>query len=150
MRAHPALPFATIADQLATLYPYRGSVVNSGLQDAYAHFGVPGVIGLGGALGMTAHVLHTAMSDPSRDRLLLGLLSVHTLQLVRGSFFNALFFGISEVLVLKGLPLLVRWAGSAVAFARTYRKGHRPSAGALAASQSQNDGDRPQSNVEVD
>jgi hypothetical protein len=108
IRTDPALPFAGIATYLQGLYPYSGSVVTPGMENAYAHFGMPGVLGLGGLLGWLATWLHVSMSSPRTNRLIVGLVSVHALQLIRGSFFNTLFFGISEVLVVLMLMVFVR------------------------------------------
>jgi hypothetical protein len=108
IRTDPGLPFAGIATYLQGRYPYSGSVVSSGLENAYAHLGLPGVVGLGALLGWLATSLHVAMSNKTRRRLVVGIVSVHALQLVRGSFFNALFFGISELLIVAMLAVLVR------------------------------------------
>jgi hypothetical protein len=77
------------------------------MEDAYAHFGIPGIIGLGLLLGGLTNWLHGLMSNPLRNRLLIGVLSVHSLQLIRGSFFNTLFFGIGEIVLVVLFAFLV-------------------------------------------
>jgi hypothetical protein len=122
LRADPSLPFAGIASYLQSLAPRSGSVVTPGMENAYAHFGLPGVVGLGALLGWLATWLHLSMSNPLKNRLLVGLVSVHTLQLVRGSFFNTLFFGISEVLVVAMLVVLIRLADLAHPLLNRWRR----------------------------
>jgi hypothetical protein len=107
LRADPSLPVSQLASHLQSLHPHSGSIVSSGMEDAYAHFGIPGIVGLGLLLGGLANWLHGLMSDPGRNRLVIGLLSVHSLQLIRGSFFNTLFFGMGEVVIVLLLALLV-------------------------------------------
>jgi hypothetical protein len=113
MRTDPSLPVAQLASQLQALHPHTGSIVTSGMEDAYAHFGLPGIVTLGLLLGGLTNWLHSLMSDPLRHRLVIGLVSVHAMQLVRGSFFNTLFFGIGEVLIVLLLAFLVKTAEAA-------------------------------------
>jgi hypothetical protein len=120
LRRDPDLPFRNVSIFLISLYPYKGevvlgggqsdvdaelvfssgSVVPAGMENAYAHFGLPGVLVLGILLGYLTRWLHVQMSSPSPDRLMIVLLSVHTLLLIRGSFYHLLLFGLAELVVL--------------------------------------------------
>jgi hypothetical protein len=100
LRSEPTQPFFAFHDWVESRYPYKGSVIPSGIEIAYAHFGILGIAAFGAFLGWLVTWLHLGMSNPRADRLLIGLLSVHSLQLVRGTFYLALFFAISELAVL--------------------------------------------------
>lgn len=101
-RNNPNLPFGALAAYFASFYPYSGSVVSSGLENAYAHFGLLGILGLGGLLGYLTRYLHWQLGQPTPNRLLWALLAVQIFNLIRGTFRNALFFGLAD-LVIFGL-----------------------------------------------
>ena len=107
LRNDPSLPFGKSQETLRSLYPYNGSVVPSGLENAYAHFGLLGMLGLGVLLGYLAHWLHMQLLNPSADRLKIALVSVHSLELVRGSFYLALFYALSELIMLLVFRLIL-------------------------------------------
>ena len=94
---------APLANFLRSLYPYpegKGSVVSPGLETAYAHFGLFGIIFLGFSLGYLAYFLHRMMLEQKQDRLLLGLLSIHSVNIVRTMFSYVLFFGLADWIIL--------------------------------------------------
>ena len=68
----------------------------SGLENAYAHFGIFGILGLGILLGYLTRYLHWQLRLPTLNRLLWALLSVQVFNLIRGTFRNALFFGLAD------------------------------------------------------
>ncbi|MBU6359403.1 MAG: hypothetical protein WCL57_00770 [Chloroflexota bacterium] len=96
LRNNPNLPFGTLASYFSSFYPYTGSVVPSGLENAYAHFGIFGILGLGILLGYLTRYLHWQLRLPTLNRLLWALLSVQVFNLIRGTFRNALFFGLAD------------------------------------------------------
>ena len=96
LRNNSNLPFEAFASYFASLYPYTGSVVPSGLENAYAHFGIFGILGLGILLGYLTRYLHWQLRLPTSNRLLWALLSVQVFNLIRGTFRNALFFGLAD------------------------------------------------------
>ncbi|MCW1968670.1 MAG: hypothetical protein KIH69_011220 [Anaerolineae bacterium] len=98
-RNNPDLPFGALAAYFASFYPYSGSVVPSGLENAYAHFGLFGILGLGGLLGYLTRYLHWQLRQPTPNRLLWALLAVQIFNLIRGSFRSALFIGIADLVV---------------------------------------------------
>lgn len=94
---------APLANFLQYLYPYpkaKGSVVSPGLETAYAHFGLFGIIFLGFSLGYLAYFLHRMMLEQKQDRLLLGLLSIQSVNIVRTMLSNVLFFGLADWIIL--------------------------------------------------
>jgi oligosaccharide repeat unit polymerase len=108
IRNDPALPVADLYAQLASFYPYTGSVVASGLENAYAHWGTIGILLFGIVLAWLCLKCDELMRDAAADRFSIGVVSVHLLQLVRGSFFLALFFAFSECILLLLFKFLIR------------------------------------------
>jgi len=100
LRFSENLIFKDMQDLFSSLYPYVGSVVPSGMENAYAHFGLTGLIGLGALLGFLIHWFHSKMSDIKTDRLLLAILSIQFLQLIRGSFYVLTFYFLAEIIIL--------------------------------------------------
>jgi hypothetical protein len=100
-RTDPSLPFMGVSQSLEQAYPYHGSVVAPGFELAYGHFGLLGVVSLGGLLGYLSSRVHQAMRSTRVDPLLVGLLSVQLLQLVRGTFVTVLVFGLADVIGLR-------------------------------------------------
>lgn len=107
LRNDPDLLFKTLDDFLRSLYPYAGSIVPSGMENAYAHFGVSGVLALGALLGYMARRFQLRMHNRTVDRLLIALISVHALQLIRGSFLTALVFAFAEAIMLWVFRLML-------------------------------------------
>jgi hypothetical protein len=106
------LPFASWADYLESFYPFNGSVVPSGVQDAYAHAGIVGLMLFGLLLGWLTRWLHVHMLNPSSDCLMIGLLSVYSLHLIRGNFVTVMFFALFELMLLWSYRLIVSTASS--------------------------------------
>jgi hypothetical protein len=101
IRTDPNLPFLTLSRFFESLYPYQGgSIVRPGLELAYAHFGIAGILALGILLGWLVVWLHRAMRAVEKDRLLIGVLSVQVLLLIRGTFVDAIFFGLGDLVIL--------------------------------------------------
>ncbi|MFK0731739.1 MAG: O-antigen polymerase [Gloeotrichia echinulata HAB0833] len=101
---------APVADFLESLYPYpEGSVVPPGLEIAYAHFGVPGIILMGFLLGYLADFLHRKMLDHRQDRLRLALLSVQSMNIVRNMLRNILFFGLADWTMLFAYRVILNF-----------------------------------------
>ncbi len=100
--------FKDLREFFFSVYPYSGSVIPSGMENAYANFGLAGVLGLGILLGYLMHWLHQQMLNPRADRLLIALLSVHSLQLIRGSFYLVIFFVLSEIIILTAYRVILR------------------------------------------
>jgi oligosaccharide repeat unit polymerase len=122
LRFSETLPFNDMREFFGSMYPGTGSIVSSGMENSYAHFGLLGVIGLGILLGYLMQWLHVQMLNQKTNRLLIALISVHALQLIRGSFYNALFFGLSEVIVLFIFILLQRYFNMAEFAARAVKQ----------------------------
>jgi hypothetical protein len=102
--------FKPLTDFLESFYPYPlQSIVAPGLENAYAHFGLFGVIGLGILLGFLAQWLHIKMTSRNVDRLGVGVLSVHSVLLVRGTFRAVLFFMLAEFVILGVYRFFLRF-----------------------------------------
>lgn len=99
LRFGESLPLNEMREFLALQYPYTGSVVPSGMENSYAHFGLLGMLFFGAVLGYLMQWLHEQMLNPKVKRLLVGVVSVHVLQLIRGSFYNSIFYALSEIIV---------------------------------------------------
>ncbi|HMA34738.1 MAG TPA: hypothetical protein VKY74_09705 [Chloroflexia bacterium] len=112
VRTDPSSPIAGLADYLSAAYPYKGSVVPPGFENAYANFGLFGILILGGLLGYLACWLHRQMLRPAVDRLRVGVPSVEVLQLVRGTFVSTLFFGVADLVLVVVYGLLLNLTGS--------------------------------------
>jgi hypothetical protein len=81
-------------------YPYpEGSVVPSGIETSYAHFGVIGIILLGVLLGYLADYLHKNMILLKEEGLQFCLISVQSVNLIRTMLRNVLFFGIADLVI---------------------------------------------------
>jgi len=121
LRTDQSLPFYHFSEFLRSIYPYKdGSVISPGIEIAYSNYGILGVILLGGLLGFLSQFLHMTMIKRKR-RFIYALVSVQSLNLIRGPFSNAIFFALSEIvmfLVYKLLngSLLVRHLGAASNF----------------------------------
>ncbi len=100
VRNDPSLPFKEIGDTLRSLYPYDGSLIPSGMECAYAHFGLLGILGFGALLGYATRWLHAQMSDPKVDRLLVALLSIAFLHVIRGLYGATALLCFVEALML--------------------------------------------------
>jgi hypothetical protein len=100
-RTDPGLPFMGISQTLEHAYPYHGSVVSPGFELAFGHFGLIGVVALGGVLGYLCRRFHGSLQTGHGDRLLAGLLSVQPLQIVRGTFVTVLVFGLGDIVGLR-------------------------------------------------
>jgi len=117
IRNDPSLPFIDMANALESLYPYHGSLIPSGMESAYAHFGLPGVMGFGALLGYLTRWLHAQMLDPMVDRIMVVLLSICVLHLIRGLFGGTFLLGLVEVIILwiyrsmRAIDLKTRGAG---------------------------------------
>jgi hypothetical protein len=91
-----------------SLYPYpNGSVLSPGLESAYAHFGLLGVIILGIFLGYVAKYLHARMLIKGKDRLKVALLSVQAINLIRTMLRNVFFFALGELFALFVYKLFI-------------------------------------------
>jgi len=121
IRNDPDLPFMAFAETVESMYPYQeGTLIPSGMEMAYAHFGLPGVLGFGAVLGYLPHWLHTRMSNPRADRVLIALLSVVLLHLIRGLFGGTFLLGLVEIIALlvyrfmRSMEDLVRFQRSSI------------------------------------
>lgn len=108
LRNDPELPIKFLIENLASVYPYKGSIISPGLEIAYANFGLLGIMILGGLLASFAQFLHSAMVSRNFDRLKIGVISVQPLQMVRGTFANVLFFGLSDLIMLSLYRLILK------------------------------------------
>lgn len=113
LRTDPALPFKGVYDYLTSVYPYHASIVSPGFEMAYAGFGLIGVLVLGFVLGYASVRLDSAMRSrqAAGNALVLGVVSVQILQVIRGTFSNAIFFGLADialVVVFQGLARVHR------------------------------------------
>ena len=108
LRFSENLPFKDMKEFFSSLYPYDGRTIPSGMENAYANFGLLGLLGLGIFLAYLMKWLHKKMLNPRADRLLIGILSFHSLQLIRGSFCFAIFFGLSEIIMLSVYRSILR------------------------------------------
>jgi hypothetical protein len=97
LRTDQSLPLFHFSEFMRSIYPYKdGSVIPPGLEIAYSNYGLWGVILLGGFLGYLSQFLHIVMSK-RKHRLIYALVSVQSLNLIRGTFSNAIFFALSEI-----------------------------------------------------
>ncbi len=108
LRNDPELPIKSLVENLASAYPYKGSIVSPGLEIAYANFGLFGIMILGTLLACFARFLHSAMVRGNYDRLKIGVISVQPLQMIRGTFANVLFFGLSDLIMLSFYRLILK------------------------------------------
>ena len=106
LRFSENLLFNDMKEFFSAMYPYTGSVVPSGVENAYAHFGLIGLISLGVLLGFLMHWLHKRMLNPKNDRLITAIISVQSLQLIRGSFYLMIFLIFSELIILLAYSLI--------------------------------------------
>jgi hypothetical protein len=99
LRTDQSFPLFHFSEFLRSIYPYRdGSVISSGLEIAYSNYGLFGVILLGGFLGYLSQFLHIVMIK-RKHILIYTLVSVQSLNLIRGTFSNAIFFALSEIVI---------------------------------------------------
>jgi hypothetical protein len=99
LRNDPSLPFSQFSEFLRSIYPYPdGSVVSPGIEISFSNFGVMGVILFGGLLGYISQFSHEVMSK-SNSKVNIGIFSVQSLHLIRGTISNALFFGFSDLIM---------------------------------------------------
>jgi hypothetical protein len=108
VRTDPASPIKSVNDYLDSVYPYNGSVVPPGFELAFGGFGILGVLLLGGLLGYGMKALDRGLRlrSASGKALLFGVVSVQILQVIRGTFAGAIFFGLADA-VLTGIYLLL-------------------------------------------
>ncbi len=101
VRNNPALPFKELAEWSHNAYPYTGSVVPSGVEWAYGHLSVLGILLYSAVLGVLTRSFHVNARRPGRSRLNAIVLSVQLLNGVRASLFFALvFFGMGDLVTL--------------------------------------------------
>ncbi len=100
LRTDPDLPFQAFSEELRKAYPYHGSVVPSGLEASYAHFGVVGIIALGLLLGYLVMQIHRLLLAANESAVTASLVSVHVLSLVREMFVTATFFALGEIFIV--------------------------------------------------
>ena len=101
LRTDPSLPLSQFSEFLRSVYPYQeGSIIRPGIEIAYSNFWVVGIILFGALLGYSAQFFHVAMLRTNSATLVIGLISVQSLHLIRGPISNALFFGISDLIML--------------------------------------------------
>lgn len=101
LRTDESLPFYKISEFIRSIYPYQnGSVIKSGLEIAYCNFSVIGVVLFGGLLGYFTQFFHRLIIKLDSNNLNIAIISVQTLNLIRGTVSNALFFGISDLFML--------------------------------------------------
>jgi hypothetical protein len=100
IRTDPDLPFNDLAEGVRSAYPYNGSVVPSGLEASYAHFGPIGVIGLGFLLGYLVVKIHRILLETSESAVTASLVSVHVLSLIREMIATAVFFALGEIFIV--------------------------------------------------
>jgi len=89
--------FGDIVNTLEAIYPYHGSVVAPGYENAFAHFGFPGVVMFALLLAFLPRWMHYKLISERRDKLIYGILAPHILTLIRGTFRNVLFFGLADL-----------------------------------------------------
>ena len=123
-RNDPTLPFKTISDALASMYPYEGSIVRPGLEIAYANYGVLGIIAFGSLLGYLTQFLHSAMTQANCDRLRMGVISVQSLRAIRGTFAHVIYFGLSDLIMLSLYRFLLKISQGAVVNQTATRVSH--------------------------
>ena len=100
---------AELHSWLTSIRPETGSVVPPGVEEAYAQFGFFGVLMFGMLLGWLIWRLDSACRAIGVSAFIFAMLSVHSLQLIRGTVFNTLLYGLSEGLLIIGFVILV-WA----------------------------------------
>ena len=101
IRNSPALPFKAIAEWLHDAYPFTASVVPSGVELAYGHLSVIGILVYSALLGTLTRSFHLYARQPGRSRLPVIVLSVQLLNGVRASlFFAFVFFGLGDLVTL--------------------------------------------------
>lgn len=99
IRSDPSLPFAAESDYLLAQYPYAGSVVSPGMENAYGCWGLLGILSFGVALGVVTRAADERAAAHGGWQTC--VLSVYLFQFVRGTFPAALFFLTSEWAMLR-------------------------------------------------
>jgi len=128
VRSDPSSLLGRVSHTLSSSYPYDGSIIPPGVEIAYAHLGVAGILLLGCLLGFLARWLHDALTLSATDPLSVGVSSVHVLEFIRGTFYLALFFGVSELIMVRAYRAMVR-AGIALRTTPPIRRHRSPTPG---------------------
>jgi hypothetical protein len=111
LRNNPSLPFYSLSQFLQNTYPFTASVVPSGLESAYAHLGLPGILAYSALLGFLTNWFHRRAIAPGPKRLQAVVVSVQLLNGVRASlFFSLVFFGLGDLVMLWLYRLFLRIA----------------------------------------
>lgn len=101
LRTDPSLPLSQLSEYLRSIYPYQeGSIIRPGIEIAYSNFWVIGIVLFGALLGYFAQFFHAAMLRINSSTLAIGLISVQSFHSIRGPISNALFFGMSDLIML--------------------------------------------------
>jgi hypothetical protein len=77
-----------------------GTVVPSGMENFYAHFGAIGFPAFGIALGVLTRWADARLRDPFGDRVMIAIIAVNILQAIRGPLWTTVAFVIAECLLL--------------------------------------------------
>ncbi len=101
LRHNPSLPFDDMSQYLRDAYPYPNSIVAPGMENAYAFWGLPGLLGFGLLLGYLTQWLHARGQSRRPGDWRVVLLSIYLFHMIRGTMTEALFTLIGEMVMLQ-------------------------------------------------
>ncbi|MFZ5494499.1 MAG: hypothetical protein ACOZE5_04065 [Verrucomicrobiota bacterium] len=114
LRTNPDLVFYKWAQALKDAYPYTASVVPSGFELSYGHFGLAGMIVYAAILAMSTKAMHLWARARGGVQALGVLLGIQLLNGVRASLFGAMmFFGLADLVTFSIYRLLCLRTGRA-------------------------------------
>lgn len=101
IRNNPNLFFADISNFFKDIYPFSGSVVPSGIELSFGHFGLIGMLLYFSLLGFLTAYFHYQAKKIGSHQVTVLLLSVQLLSGVRGSIFGSImFFGLADLITM--------------------------------------------------
>jgi hypothetical protein len=114
LRTDANLPFKSLSDTFEKSYPYRGTIVPSGLEASYAHFGIFGPLLLAVGLGYLIMLMHRLLLETQEASVPASLVSVHLMSLVREMLWTTSFFILGDLFAVFCYHKIVAFAASQV------------------------------------
>lgn len=109
-RSDQGLPFDEWAKTLKGAFPYDRSVVPSGFELSYGHFGAVGMVGYGLLLGLLCSLFNRRARARGVSGIFYLIIGVQLLNGVRASLVGAImFFGLADLLAFMAVYSLGRW-----------------------------------------
>ena len=110
IRNDPNLPFLKWEETLKGVFPYDRSVVPSGFELSYGHFGPSGMVSYGLCLGILCGLFHSQARLRTFSGIFCLIIGIQLLNGVRGSLMGAImFFGLADLLAFAVIYCLGKW-----------------------------------------